>query len=513
MFSRLADTDLAPIHRIVRTFAEALSALNCPVSPADIERWSVIVDEAMAGRARMFHTHEHVFDLTQTPDPIEALAGLFHDIAYVQVDQGLSSRIAQVVGAYAEPEQGAYVLKPPQGDVPAQIAFELFGVQAGARLTTMTGLNELLSALVAARELAARLPLGLVAQIVGCIESTIPFRGHDAQGRTPFDRLAERLRRVNTRLSLGLDDKEITAAIHRAVRVCLRDVSGFADADAARFLDNTWKLLPETNPALRTPDVYSIREYRTALQKMEAFLGTLTADRVFLQYEGEPTTEEHQRLLEVTARNLDFAARYLRAKLYPVAILEALAVETGGDAPLELFAGGLPKPPSGGGKRLEHYPAAGGGHVPGSGSHAARGAGLWPGERDVVRSPGLAGGLVPLPALRRGGRRGGGTAGAAVLPGHVVCGGLPARPARHGHGGDRASHGAAGHHPHRAARHPGRHPRAIPLSLRERDGVRVHGVTVTAVAGQGTCHSARRGGASTPGPVPRCVSATPVDSP
>ncbi|HEX8697224.1 MAG TPA: hypothetical protein VF815_00165, partial [Myxococcaceae bacterium] len=355
MFSRLEDTDLAPIHRIVRTFDEALSALNCPASPADIERWSVIVDEAMAGRARLFHTHDHVFDLTQTPDAIEVLAGLFHDIVYVQVDQGMSARIAQVVCAYAEPDQGSYVLKPLKDDVPAQIVYELFGVQAGARLTPMTGLNELLSALVAARELSARLPLGTVSQVVGCIESTIPFRGHDAQGSTPFDRLADRLRQVNTRLSLGLDDKELTTAIHRAVRVCLRDVSGFADPDAARFLDNTWKLLPETNPALRTPDVYSIREYRTALQKMEGFLGTLTADRVFLQYEGEPTNEEHRRLLEVTARNLDFAARYLRAKLYPVAILEALAVETGGDAPLELFAGGLPKPPSGGGKRLEHF--------------------------------------------------------------------------------------------------------------------------------------------------------------
>jgi hypothetical protein len=355
MFSRLEDTDLAPIHRIVRTFAEALSGLNCPATPAEIERWSVIVDEAMAGRARLFHTHDHVFDITQTHDPIEALAGLFHDIVYVQVDQGLSSRIAQVVSAYAEPEQGAYVLKPLKDDVPAQLVYELFGVQAGARLTPMVGLNELLSALVAARELATRLAMGAVAQVVACIESTIPFRGHDAEGRTPFDRLAERLRRANTRFSLGLDDQELTAAVHRAVRVCLRDVSGFADPDSARFLDNTWKLLPETNPALRTPDVYSIREYRTALQKMEAFLGTLTADRVFLQYEDEPSDEEHQRLLEVTTRNLDFAARYLRAKLYPVAILEALAVETGGDAPLELFTGGLPKPPSGGGKRLEHF--------------------------------------------------------------------------------------------------------------------------------------------------------------
>jgi hypothetical protein len=356
MFSRVDGSELAPIHRIIQTFSEALSALERPVPPAEIERWSVIVDEAMAGRARLFHTHDHVFELTQTADPIEALAGLFHDIVYVQVDQGLSSRIAQVVSAYAEPEQSAYVLKPlKEGDAPAQLVYELFGVQAGARLTPFGGLNELLSGLVAARELASRLSLGTVAEVVACIESTIPFRGQDAEGRTPFDRLAERLRNANRRLSLGLDEKEITAAIHRAVHVCLRDVSGFSDPDPGRFLDNTWKLLPETNPALRAPDVYSIREYRTALQKMEGFLGTLTADRVFLQYQGEPPTAEYQRLLGVATRNLEFASRYLRVKLYPVAILEALAIETGGDAPLELFTGGLPTPHFAGGKRLEHY--------------------------------------------------------------------------------------------------------------------------------------------------------------
>jgi hypothetical protein len=355
MFSRLEDTDLGPIHRIIRTFVEAVSALNCPAMPAEIERWSVIVDEAMAGRARLFHTHEHVFDLTQTPDPIEMLAGLFHDIVYVQVDQGMSARIAQVLSAYAEPEQGAYVLKPLKDDAPAQFTYELFGVEAGARLTPMTGLNELLSALVAARELSARLPLGQVAQVVTCVESTIPFRRRTEEGLSPFENLHLRLRRVNQRFSLGLSEEEVKATIHRAVRVCRRDVSGFADSDAARFLDNTWKLLPETNPALRVPDVYSIREYRTALQKMEAFLSTLTADRVFMRYEPESSEKEYQQMLEVTERNLDFAGRYLRAKLYPVAIMEALALETGGDAPLELFAGGLPKPPSGGGKRLEHF--------------------------------------------------------------------------------------------------------------------------------------------------------------
>ncbi|MDY7231698.1 hypothetical protein [Hyalangium rubrum] len=355
MYSRAEGEELAPIHRIIHTFAGALRDLGHPAPPAEVERWSVIVDEAMAGRARLFHTHDHVFDLTQTTDAIEALAGLFHDIVYVQVDQGMSSRINNVVGAYAEPGPNVYVLKPlAEDDVPAQLVHELFGVQPGARLSPFSGLNELLSALVAARELAPRLPLFAIAEIVACIEGTIAFRGLDAQGRSPFQNMADRMRSANARFSLGLDEQEIHAAVRRALHVSFRDVQNFADPDPARFLDNTWKLLPETNPALRTPDVYSIREYRIALHKMEGFLSSLTPARVFPQYQGEPPPEEHQQLLEATARNLDFSVRYLRTKLYPVAILEALAIATGGDAPLELFTGGLPKP-SGTSKRLEHY--------------------------------------------------------------------------------------------------------------------------------------------------------------
>ena len=58
-------------------------------------------------------------------------------------------------------------------------------------------------------------------------------------------------------------------AVCRAVRVGNRDVENFSDNDAARFLDNTWKLLPESNPALHSPMVYTVRDYRIALQKME----------------------------------------------------------------------------------------------------------------------------------------------------------------------------------------------------------------------------------------------------
>lgn len=347
---------LAPIHRLIQTFNESLEALGVQAPQHEIEHWSVLVDEAMAGRARSFHSHDHIFEFTLEGDPIQSLAGLFHDVVYVQVDQGLPERIAPILQPYLTGEPGAHVLGAvAEEDVPGQLVYQLFGVEAGARLSPFNGLNEVLSTLVAAHELSRQLSLSQVAEVVCCIEATIPFRSLDAPGGPPFERLAERLRRANTRFALGLDEAGIRKAICRAVRVGLRDVEGFASEDPARFLDNTWKLLPETNPMLRMPDVYSIRDYRLALQKMEGFLGSLPAERVFPRFQDEPSTAEYQRLVQLAARNLDVAGRYLRAKLYSMALLEALAVETGGDAPMELFTGGLPLPNGAPMRRLEHH--------------------------------------------------------------------------------------------------------------------------------------------------------------
>jgi hypothetical protein len=150
-------------------------------------------------------------------------------------------------------------------------------------------------------------------------------------------------------------------ALRRAVRVGNRDVENFAENDAARFLDNTWKLLPESNPALHSPMVYTVRDYRMALQKMESFLATLPAERVFHAWGGEPKPEVHARRVARTSGNLELAVRYLRAKLYSIALVEAIAESTGGDVPLDYFMGGVKRshqPLAANGepfKRIEHF--------------------------------------------------------------------------------------------------------------------------------------------------------------
>jgi hypothetical protein len=176
-----------------------------------------------------------------------------------------------------------------------------------------------------------------------CIEATIPFR--DEVGVPLAARLKE----------MGLPPEAVHHHVTLAVRLANSDVGNFGEEDSARFLDNTWKLLPETNPALHAPKTYTVVEYRTALLKMEKFLSSLSPQRVFHEWGGEPSTEVHERRCAAAARNISLAARYLRQKLYSIALVEALCVETGGDMPLDFFMGGLSEPGKPPMKRVEQF--------------------------------------------------------------------------------------------------------------------------------------------------------------
>ena len=58
--------------------------------------------------------------------------------------------------------------------------------------------------------------------------------------------------------------------------------------------------------------VYTVRDYRMALQKMEGFLAWLPADRVFHTWGTEPRPEVHARRVARTTGNLELAVRYLK---------------------------------------------------------------------------------------------------------------------------------------------------------------------------------------------------------
>ncbi len=333
------------VHRIIETFERALAGLGLVVPPLFVERWGVAVHQALSSRAREFHTHQHVLDLVSDADPLETIAALYHDTVYVQVDLDVPQHFAELLAPLLEREgdKGWRILPHSGFDPIARDVLDVFGHQPGVVLTSLTGLNELASALVAARELEGVFSRTQLLAVAACIEATIPFR--DGEG----DDLQRRL------LALGVPPADVDDMVRRAVRLSNNDVGNFAEEDPARFLDNTWKLLPETNPTLLMPTTYGVHDYRVALMKMEAFLSRLPAERVFHAWHGEPSREAHTRRVEFARRNLDFAVRYLRAKLYSTSIIEALAAESGGDAPIDLFMGGIPEPGGPAMRRIEHH--------------------------------------------------------------------------------------------------------------------------------------------------------------
>jgi hypothetical protein len=345
------------VHQLVELLSRAATRLGATGAvDATIERCASLIHRAMDGQSRIFHSHDHVLELADGGDPTSVIAALFHDVVYVQVDGGLSAATTGLLGDALVREPDGWHL--PDGfdrNPSVRLVARVFGVTAGPAPSPFAGLNELCSALVAVRALEPILAPRQLAEVAACIEATIPFRPATPDGQVPLERLASRLRAASDELDLGFDASAIVEATERACRLANQDVANFADPEHARFLDNTWKLLPETNPALHSPQSYTLREYRTALAKMEGFLSSLPAERVFQRFGSEPAQQVHEARLAAAARNLAVATRYLRAKLNTLAMLEAMAEVSGGDAPLELFMGALPRPSSPAPARVEQF--------------------------------------------------------------------------------------------------------------------------------------------------------------
>lgn len=326
------------LSRLAQVFRAAMEGLGKTPDDGHLEKWAVVIHSAMSGRGRSYHTVEHVFEVNGGGDPIGSLAILFHDTVYCEVDGGLPRGLKEVLGDALMVDGDHVELRPfdPQKDVLRALVARIFGFNPGQRVTFQSGLNELASALLAVRSLRSHLDLATLAQVVTCIEATIPFRPQEAE-----DLLAERLLKADEEHGLGLGEEGVERAVQRAVDVANRDIGNFAYEDPASFLSHTWEILPETNPTLRAP-AYTLAEYREAMGKMKGFLDSLEAERVFRAFRGNPSPEELSELYARTTTNLERGSRYLRQKVLSARVLESLAMLTGGDAPVSLFMGDLP---------------------------------------------------------------------------------------------------------------------------------------------------------------------------
>lgn len=331
------------IQRTIALFKTAFDGLGVDIKPAVLEDLAVLVHEAMTVNARSFHTIEHVFTLSDASNPVQAIAALFHDVVYYQVDQGFTSSVYAVLAPYIKQANGEIYLEDtiPPSDHIARITLDVFDFLPGQMLPPFKGQNEFLSALLMGKLLENMVSVKDLVKVLVCIEATIPFRGVNDKGEMPAEVLQCRLSHVNDEMNLGIPPGGIQAAIKNAALFSNKDVMNFSESDSGHFLDNTWKLLPELNPSLRLQGIYSTRSYREGLEKMEAFLLQLNPDTIFYRYAGIPPAGTYERMLALAYRNITTARQYLGIKLLSATILEALAEITGGDVPVALFMGGI----------------------------------------------------------------------------------------------------------------------------------------------------------------------------
>ena len=196
----------------------ATEQLKAEVSATQLNLIAKLIVQTMTGPWRYFHSIEHIFAVGGSRDAIALLAALFHDIVYVQIDGSVSFNLTYYLAPFVREEMGQLLIRQTEykSDATFEMVTEIFNFAPGQALSPMSGQNEFLSALVAAKVLEPFFS----PRIITCIEVTIPFRANSESGLSPSEILYQRLKSVNNRFIFKLTDEEIIQTIHRSVR-CL----------------------------------------------------------------------------------------------------------------------------------------------------------------------------------------------------------------------------------------------------------------------------------------------------
>ncbi len=324
----------------------ALGELGANPPLEHLTELSRLIVDGTSGRWRYFHNPDHLFAVAGEEDPVEVLAGLYHDLLYVQVDQAIFLNLACQVSAVVA-QDGDRLMIRTEDALPDVLAIALsmavFGFEPGQILDPQLGQNEFLSAVVAARVLDPYLEIADLARVLACIELTIPFRRPDAEGLSPAEGLMRRMQAADAGFALGLGEDGCEDAVHRAIRLTVRDLSGFT-LSSAHFMDNTWCLLPETNNVLLNAKGYSVRDYRRSLMSTHDFFGRVDPGEIFPSFRGQPDAATRDKLARDAGHNLEVGHLYLTAKLAALGVLEALSERVGVQTPVSLLMDDLESP-------------------------------------------------------------------------------------------------------------------------------------------------------------------------
>jgi hypothetical protein len=116
------------IQKVIALLRNRLTALGHWPDAAEVERAALRIHRCMGARSRWFHCGRHAVAMTEGADPIAALAALYHDTVYVQVDLGLPPAYEEILSRFAVRDGVGYRV----ADAPPGFVASLFGLEPGA---------------------------------------------------------------------------------------------------------------------------------------------------------------------------------------------------------------------------------------------------------------------------------------------------------------------------------------------------------------------------------------------
>jgi hypothetical protein len=311
------------IHEIIEQIDRSIREIcHKAASDSQLETAGCLVYEQLALRNLYYHGLDRALLLARkAEDPYRRIAYIFSDLVAWRTDPVHNSRLRTLCSDTLYDSEG--VITVPRTESPIEVRItHLFRQQPGSRFSHAKGADSYLSALLFSRLFSDVLSEDAVLTIV-CMMHEV----------NSYLRL-----RANKDQDLDLSVlSDICAKQLSKTRGCLlySAYSFIFNEDSGYLITYLWQKTPEVFIRLQR-DGYSIKDYLEALLRIEDFTQSIDADTLLLPFATSPNAAWMGKNLRT---NLGVARDYVRAKILAAAILDALATESGGDAPIMLFMG------------------------------------------------------------------------------------------------------------------------------------------------------------------------------
>jgi hypothetical protein len=324
----------------------ALTNLDAPVDMHHLEEMAIFIHESLSTDSQSYDHVGQVFEVSAGSSPIQLLAAFFRDTVNHFVDGQLSPRQERLLQNVFLPY--SFKVNPAilEDDMMRMVA-SVFGYKANEDLEELIfrwrhGMDVFLSAIVAVNFLREKLTRKQLAELLACMEATIPFRRSDESGELPVEKLYHRLAQVNEEHALGFSEAELELSCQQAADLHNRYLGNFAttSTDSHKYLDHLWSILPERYTTLRRHTLYSLDDFYFAVLDMRKFTASYEKIITYATFRGVPPESKIQEFNTLFLRNHHLGLEYLKIRALGLGTIVAFATLTGGaHVPKSLFFG------------------------------------------------------------------------------------------------------------------------------------------------------------------------------